>query len=170
MVTVIGLIILFLGTFIILPFDSTLSQPLPSFIYILFALFIFGGQTFDAIDGKHARATNRSSPLGQLMDHGCDALSNSSTIIMIAQSLQIGPTYWLVLIQVITQLAFFTAQWEELHTGLLLTQLNNIGVTEVQFASMALCLVPCFISSEMINYTIGGYRILDFIIASQVLL
>ncbi len=29
----------------------------------------------DAIDGKQARRTGSSSPLGELFDHGCDALS-----------------------------------------------------------------------------------------------
>lgn len=29
----------------------------------------------DAIDGKQARRTNSSSPLGELFDHGCDSLS-----------------------------------------------------------------------------------------------
>lgn len=28
----------------------------------------------DCIDGKQARRTRSSSPLGQLFDHGCDAL------------------------------------------------------------------------------------------------
>lgn len=32
-------------------------------------------QTLDAIDGKQARRTNTSSPLGQLFDHGCDSFS-----------------------------------------------------------------------------------------------
>jgi len=27
----------------------------------------------DAVDGKQARRTGTSSPLGQLFDHGCDA-------------------------------------------------------------------------------------------------
>jgi phosphatidylglycerophosphate synthase len=27
-------------------------------------------QTFDAVDGKQARRTNSSSPLGELFDHG----------------------------------------------------------------------------------------------------
>jgi hypothetical protein len=31
--------------------------------------------TLDAIDGKHARKTQQSTPLGALFDHGCDALA-----------------------------------------------------------------------------------------------
>jgi len=29
----------------------------------------------DAVDGKQARRTNTASPLGELVDHGCDVLS-----------------------------------------------------------------------------------------------
>lgn len=36
-------------------------------------LFIY--QSLDAIDGKQARRTNSSTPLGELFDHGCDAVS-----------------------------------------------------------------------------------------------
>lgn len=57
------------------------------------------GQTFDAIDGKHARKTNRSSPLGQLMDHGCDAFSNSFIAIMISQAYLFGGSLNAVLLQ-----------------------------------------------------------------------
>ena len=36
-------------------------------------LFIY--QSLDAIDGKQARRTNTSTPLGELFDHGCDSVS-----------------------------------------------------------------------------------------------
>jgi ethanolaminephosphotransferase len=29
------------------------------------------------VDGKQARRTNSSSPLGQLFDHGCDAINTN---------------------------------------------------------------------------------------------
>jgi len=31
--------------------------------------------SLDAIDGKHARRTGQCGPLGELFDHGCDALN-----------------------------------------------------------------------------------------------
>lgn len=36
-------------------------------------LLTFSYQTLDAMDGKHARATGQSSPLGEYWDHSCDA-------------------------------------------------------------------------------------------------
>jgi ethanolaminephosphotransferase len=47
----------------------------PAVIFLLngFAMLIY--QTLDNMDGKQARKTGTSSPLGLLFDHGCDALN-----------------------------------------------------------------------------------------------
>lgn len=42
------------------------------------ALGLFIYQSLDAIDGKQARRTNSSSALGELFDHGCDAVSTGA--------------------------------------------------------------------------------------------
>lgn len=47
----------------------------PSWAFIMSAVGLFIYQSLDAIDGKQARRTNSSSPLGELFDHGCDAVS-----------------------------------------------------------------------------------------------
>ena len=39
------------------------------------ALGFFIYQSLDAIDGKQARRTKSNTPLGELFDHGCDAIS-----------------------------------------------------------------------------------------------
>ncbi|KAL8450548.1 hypothetical protein Emed_002420 [Eimeria media] len=38
-------------------------------------------QTLDAVDGKQARRTNTSTPLGQLFDHGCDSFSTDLPVL-----------------------------------------------------------------------------------------
>lgn len=42
-----------------------------------YALCLWLYSTFDNVDGKQARRTGSSSPLGELFDHGCDALNCS---------------------------------------------------------------------------------------------
>jgi ethanolaminephosphotransferase len=101
-----GLLSQFLGVIIIFLFDFSLKKEIPSFLFILFAFFVFLGQTFDAIDGKHARKTNKSSPLGQLMDHGCDAFSNSFIAIMLAQSFLFGGSIYTIILLSIIQVIF----------------------------------------------------------------
>jgi phosphatidylglycerophosphate synthase len=99
MVTVLGVLAQLSGVLIIIFYDLTMTKILPKWVYIYFVISAFLGQTLDAIDGKHARNTNRSSPLGQLMDHGCDAFSNSFLIIMIAQTHTLGGSINIILIQ-----------------------------------------------------------------------
>lgn len=54
-------------------------------------------------------------------------------------------------------MTFFIGTWEEHVTGVLRTHVNNIGVTEVQFFSMVICLCPIieslatFLSTEIIS-------------------
>lgn len=54
---------------------SAVSFQAPLWAYLLCAVGLFIYQSLDAIDGKQARRTNSSSPLGELFDHGCDSLS-----------------------------------------------------------------------------------------------
>jgi len=51
-------------------YDQTLAEDVPRWTYLGFGIGIFVYQTLDAIDGKQARRTGSSSPLGQLFDHG----------------------------------------------------------------------------------------------------
>ena len=51
------------------------AQPIPSGVWIAVSLLLFLSHTLDGIDGKQARRTGTSSPLGELFDHGCDSWS-----------------------------------------------------------------------------------------------
>ena len=159
MITATGLFCQLLGITIIGLNDLTLSKKLPSFIYIFCSFMLFLAQTFDAIDGKHARNTNRSSPLGQLMDHGCDANDNFLFCLMISQSHLFGPTIYTQLMEIGIQIAFYGFTLEEHFTGVLRTQSNNIGVTEYQFFSMFLVIIPVFIGHFFSNISIFGMKL-----------
>lgn len=47
----------------------------PQWSFLLCATGLFIYQSLDAIDGKQARRTDSSTPLGELFDHGCDSIS-----------------------------------------------------------------------------------------------
>ena len=79
-ITLIGTIGLLVSALTYLPYDITMTQEFNSWCYLFTALALFGYQTLDACDGKQARRTGSSSPLGQLFDHGCDAIA---TVIII---------------------------------------------------------------------------------------
>lgn len=49
------------------------SPPIPNWVFALVAFNIFISYTLDGIDGKQARRTHTSGPLGELFDHGLDS-------------------------------------------------------------------------------------------------
>ncbi|KAG7100139.1 hypothetical protein E1B28_001919 [Marasmius oreades] len=78
-------------------------------------LFLY--QSFDAIDGKQARRTGMAGPLGEMFDHGCDALNTTLEVIIAAQALNLGRSWWTVASQIATLANFYLTTWEEYHTG-----------------------------------------------------
>jgi phosphatidylglycerophosphate synthase len=56
-------------------FPLSSAEQIPGWALFACALGLFVYQTLDACDGKQARRTNTSSQLGELFDHGCDAIS-----------------------------------------------------------------------------------------------
>jgi phosphatidylglycerophosphate synthase len=53
--------------------------------------------TLDAIDGKQARRTDNCSPLGQILDHNLDQLTQTCFMVAVLTMLQTGPNIWLIL-------------------------------------------------------------------------
>ena len=164
MVTATGLFCQLMGITIIGLNDLTLSKELPSYVYIFCAFMLFCAQTFDAIDGKHARNTKRSSSLGQLMDHGCDANDNFLFCLMISQSHLLGPTIYTQIMEIGIQIAFYGFTLEEHFSGVLRTQSNDIGVTEYQFFSMFVVILPVFIGHVFSRISIFGMKLTHIIL------
>ncbi|XP_050841205.1 choline/ethanolaminephosphotransferase 1 isoform X3 [Serinus canaria] len=75
LITIIGLLINILTTLLLVCYCPTATEQAPPWAYIACACGLFIYQSLDAIDGKQARRTNSSTPLGELFDHGCDSLS-----------------------------------------------------------------------------------------------
>ena len=80
----------------------------PPWAYVLCAVGFFIYQSLDAIDGKQARRTNTSTPLGEFFDHGCDAVSIFfvSVAAMCATGMHDHPYAILFFILLILELTF----------------------------------------------------------------
>ena len=76
--TTLGFFFMSLAYILMLFFDCSLTHDVPRWTYFCAAACIFIYQTLDACDGKQARKTKSSSPLGQLVDHGCDSFALNS--------------------------------------------------------------------------------------------
>ncbi|KAL5710619.1 ethanolaminephosphotransferase [Ranunculus cassubicifolius] len=104
-------------------FDS----PPPRWVHFAHGLLLFLYQTFDAVDGKQARRTNSSSPLGELFDHGCDALACTFEALAFGSTSMCGKdTFWF---WVLSAVPFYGATWEHFFTNTLILPAVN-GPTE----------------------------------------
>jgi phosphatidylglycerophosphate synthase len=90
LVTFIGLLITIISCLLYLPSDLTLTESFHPFYYLFSAISLFIYQTLDAIDGKQARRTGNSSPLGLIFDHGCDCFSVGIQVLIFCRILQTG--------------------------------------------------------------------------------
>ncbi len=72
---------------------SPAGDPLPRWLYYFFAASLVIYINLDCMDGKQARRTGTSNPLGQLFDHGCDALAIHLILDTVRTSTQL-PAGW----------------------------------------------------------------------------
>ncbi|KAI8990911.1 hypothetical protein BDF20DRAFT_841466 [Mycotypha africana] len=88
-------------------------------VYFSYAAGLWLYSTFDNVDGKQARRTGTSSPLGELFDHGCDAINCSFAAILEASALGLGHSKASVILYGMAMLGFYLSTAEEYHTGIL---------------------------------------------------
>ena len=114
----------------------------PAWIYAFFGLSILIYQTMDNMDGKQARKTGSSSPLGLLFDHGCDALNVTLGVNVTLCSLNSNPSDPLFhcLVFLVPSLPFFVGTWEHYHTHHLYLPVFN-GPSEGLVGLAAICFV-----------------------------
>ncbi|KAG2217464.1 hypothetical protein INT45_011900 [Circinella minor] len=93
--------------------------PCPNWVYTSFGICLFIYQSLDAIDGKQARRTGTSGPLGELFDHGCDALNTTLGVLTWASATSLGQSWWTVVSLMASLGNFYLSTWEEYHTGIL---------------------------------------------------
>ncbi|EIM83608.1 Choline/ethanolaminephosphotransferase [Stereum hirsutum FP-91666 SS1] len=93
------------------------AQGPPNWVYFTWAAGLFMYQSLDAIDGKQARRTGMAGPLGEMFDHGCDALNTTFEVVLAAHALNLGRSWWTVASQIATLANFYLTTWEEYHTG-----------------------------------------------------
>lgn len=104
-------------------------------------------QTLDNLDGKQARRTGSSSPLGLLFDHGCDALNVSVGTMTMGCVLQLGATWKMLAFAWSAHVVFICATWEEYYSGSLQLPLIN-GPTEGILIGISLKLFTAIVGTQ----------------------
>ncbi|XP_062077040.1 choline/ethanolaminephosphotransferase 1-like [Humulus lupulus] len=127
MITLIGFMFLLTSVMLGVIYSPQLDSPPPRWVHFAHGLLLFLYQTFDAVDGKQARRTNSSSPLGELFDLGCDALACALESLAFGSTAMCGrDTFWF---WVISAVPFYGATWEHYFTNTLILPVVN-GPTE----------------------------------------
>ncbi|CAM1502111.1 Fc.00g040950.m01.CDS01 [Cosmosporella sp. VM-42] len=116
LITLTGFMFVVANFLTLLWYNPTLDQDCPTWVYYSWALGLFLYQTFDAVDGSQARRTKQSGPLGELFDHGVDALNTSLEVLIFAASQNMGQSWETVAVLFASLLTFYVQTWETYHT------------------------------------------------------
>ena len=156
LITLLGTIVISMSVLLVLLL-STASTPVPAWAFYLLAASTFIYQTLDAVDGRQARRTGSSSPLGQLFDHGCDCLVSSLLATALAVTLNLSATPLALTFLFAGQVPFFLGQWCEHHTNVLHTNLFGLfGTTEAQLAVIAVFLTTAYCGQSVWDVAVPG--------------
>ncbi|KAG9686783.1 sn-1,2-diacylglycerol cholinephosphotransferas-like protein, partial [Aureobasidium melanogenum] len=121
-------------------FTPGMDQDCPSWVYYSWAIGLFTYQTFDAVDGSQARRTRQSGPLGELFDHGVDALNTSLEVLIFSAAMNLGQGWKTMLILFASLLTFYVQTWDEYHTHTLTLGIVSGPVEGI----ITLCIVYAF--------------------------
>ncbi|XP_055923328.1 cholinephosphotransferase 1 isoform X2 [Eupeodes corollae] len=171
LITIIGLIINILTTLVLISYSPDGTSPPPRWTCLLCAFGLFVYQSLDSIDGKQARRTNTSSPLGELFDHGCDSISTIFVALSACISCQLGHfPNWLFFQCFCAITLFYCAHWQTYVSGTL--RFGRIDVTEAQITIMGIHVVSAIFGPEIwiakLPYTGHDVRIMPLCFASGI--
>lgn len=116
LITLIGFFGLTLNYLLVAYYIPLMEGPAPRWVYLTSAFAIEWYSLLDNLDGRQARRTRTSSPLGELFDHGCDCLAVAVGACTASSVFQFGPDYSVVVL-ITMSAAFWLATWEEYHTN-----------------------------------------------------
>eukprot|EP01105_Mastigella_eilhardi_P009318 TRINITY_DN2206_c0_g1_i1.p1 TRINITY_DN2206_c0_g1~~TRINITY_DN2206_c0_g1_i1.p1 ORF type:complete len:347 (-),score=67.54 TRINITY_DN2206_c0_g1_i1:46-1086(-) len=134
--------------------QGTHASPGQWWVHVVSALCLFLYQLFDNLDGKQARRTCTSSPLGELFDHGLDAIVMGMSIVPLVCAAPC-PQWILLLVVLSTMSSFYTCHWEAYHTSV--TNFSELcPVVEAQFLTIAVELTSAVVGPQMWNTQVYG--------------
>jgi len=149
-----------------------LAGDVPSWLCFLAAIGQLTYMILDNADGKQARKTGSSSPLGLLFDHGCDAMNTFISGLTLFTVVQLDINCSPALAYIMPMNAFFFATWEEYYVdGLHLPVINgaNEGIVMVIFMFVISGIFGTQIwLKELGPYTLNQYVVIAFIFMSVV--
>ena len=150
--------------------EAETGQEVPRWIFLVHGLCMLIYQTLDNMDGKQARRTGNSSPLGLLFDHGCDAVNSvfgSANWIIGMGLCPSTELFWVWSIVMGPYAMFYTSTWEEYYTGELILPIIN-GPNEGLVGGAMLSFTSWYMGWQWWQST-SGYELLTSSIDSPLL-
>ncbi|CAH1256458.1 CEPT1 [Branchiostoma lanceolatum] len=90
LLTMAGFVINVVTSLMLICYAPTAKEEAPVWVYMSCAVGWFLYQCLDGMDGKQARRTGSSTPLGELFDHGSDAISSVFLVMATGCAMKIG--------------------------------------------------------------------------------
>ncbi|XP_041365543.1 choline/ethanolaminephosphotransferase 1-like [Gigantopelta aegis] len=168
-ITLAGLFSNILSTSVLMMYSPDAKQAVPGWAYVICGLATFIYQSLDSIDGKQARRTNTSSPLGELFDHGADAITNGMLAIGISVSFKLGNEPHLLICLLCFQLfIFYCAHWQAYVSGTL--QMYTFDVNEGHYYAIGVYFVTSVSGEQIWAQEVGmlGIQLKDCIIYTYI--
>jgi ethanolaminephosphotransferase len=128
-ITLLGIAAIYFNILCVEIYMPDLVSQAPSWVYFSFGIGLLFYQTMDNIDGKQARKTGTSSPLGELFDHGIDSLNCCLAGLVEAAAMGLGISGAGAFTTFSTCIAMYFSTWETYHTHVLYLGVLN-GPTE----------------------------------------
>jgi ethanolaminephosphotransferase len=108
---------------------ASMVGEVPSWFLYVHAVTYLVYRMLDEMDGKQARRTENSSPLGLLFDHGCDCFTIGLQNIMLSKELCVGENPIAMVSLIASYMVFHFTTLEEYYLGTLKLPMFN-GVSD----------------------------------------
>jgi len=165
-ITLIGFMCTFIPHIIILcMFPNQIEGPAPKWLCILAAVGQLCYMILDNADGKQARKTGSSSPLGLLFDHGCDAMNTFITGLSVFTVTQLGNTNYTVYAAIIGMITFYIATWEEFYVESLNLPIIN-GANEGIVIMIAIYIATAIGGTNIWTHSFGPLQANQLVVIS----
>jgi phosphatidylglycerophosphate synthase len=146
LITLIGFVVHFIAAiFVILNDRGSFSYEVPESVSVMYIVALIFYGVMDSCDGAQARRTGTSSPMGELFDHGFDAITMSLVMASLCSLFRYSYFSLRLLITMVGgNLVFFSAHWNAYVVGYL--KFGSVDAVEGQY-------MVCFLF--LLNFLFG---------------
>lgn len=96
LITLAGTVMPLISMVLVAIYCPTFEETMPQWLLAFIVFSVFWFQTLDSTDGKQARRTDNCSPIGQILDHNLDQLTQTCIMVTACAVLKVGGSLALI--------------------------------------------------------------------------